>query len=109
MPRPVSKRHIARAPGRVLFAPVQELEEVALAADEFEALRLADMVGLYQEDAAREMGISRATFGRIVTQARRKVATALVEGKAIRLLGALADVPGQKAGTASDGEIDRDA
>jgi uncharacterized protein len=63
------------------------LEEVALSVDEFEALRLADLEGLYQDGAARRMGVSRATFGRIVEAARRKVAEALVHGKALKIGG----------------------
>jgi predicted DNA-binding protein (UPF0251 family) len=64
-----------------------ELEEVALSVDEFEALRLADLEGLYHDGAAGRMGISRATFGRIVETARRKVAEALVLGKALKIGG----------------------
>jgi uncharacterized protein len=55
--------------------------------DEFEALRLADLDGLYQEQAAEKMKISRPTFSRIVDSARRKVADALVHGKALRIEG----------------------
>jgi predicted DNA-binding protein (UPF0251 family) len=55
------------------------------APDEIEALRLADLEGLYQADAACQMGISRQTFGKIVALARKKVATALIDGKALRL------------------------
>ena len=58
-----------------------------LAVDEFEALRLADYEGLYQEQAAERMRISRQTFGRIVEAARKKVAQALVEGLALRIEG----------------------
>lgn len=52
---------------------------------ELEALRLADLEGLYQEEAARRMGVSRATFGRILEGARRKVAEALVTGKGLEV------------------------
>ena len=55
--------------------------------DEAEALRLADLEGLYQEAAARRMGISRPTFGRIIESAHRKVADALLNGKALRIDG----------------------
>jgi predicted DNA-binding protein (UPF0251 family) len=61
------------------------LEEVSLHMDEVEALRLADYEGLYHEDAAQRMKISRATFGRILDQARHKVAEALLKGKALRI------------------------
>ncbi len=67
--------------------PMTELDEVVLGIDEFEALRLADLEGMYQEDAARQMGVSRQTFGRIVGNARHKVAEALVTGKALRIDG----------------------
>jgi DNA-directed RNA polymerase subunit RPC12/RpoP len=60
---------------------------VVLRVDELEALRLADKEGMYQEQAAEQMKISRPTFGRIVETARRKVAEALVEGKALRIEG----------------------
>ena len=55
--------------------------------DEFEAIRQADLVGLYQEQAAEQMGVSRPTFSRIVESAHRKVADALVHGKALRIEG----------------------
>ena len=55
--------------------------------DEFEAIRLADGEGLYQQDAAARMDVSRATFGRILEAARRKVAEALVHGHFLRIDG----------------------
>jgi predicted DNA-binding protein (UPF0251 family) len=61
--------------------------EVRLNLDEYEAIRLADLEGLYQEQAASRMNISRQTFGRIVEAARRKVADALVNGKILRIEG----------------------
>ncbi len=85
--------------GRRLGAPIQarvfkpagipgrDLEEVCLGFDEAEALRLADLEGLYQEAAARSMGVSRQTFGRVVESARRKTADAILNGKALRLDG----------------------
>jgi predicted DNA-binding protein (UPF0251 family)/predicted Fe-Mo cluster-binding NifX family protein len=67
--------------------PARVLEEVLLGFDEAEALRLADLEGLYQEAAARSMGVSRQTFGRIVEIARHKVADAILNGKALRIEG----------------------
>jgi hypothetical protein len=55
--------------------------------DEFEAVRLADLDGLYQEQASEKMGVSRSTFSRIVDAAHRKVAETLVHGKALRIEG----------------------
>lgn len=65
--------------------PMRSLSEVRLALDEYEALRLADYEGLYHDEAASMMQISRQTFGRIIGAARKKLAEALLEGKAIRL------------------------
>lgn len=91
MPRPFCCRRIAGRPGAPVFkpvgVPVVELEEVVMTLDEFEALRLADLDGLYQEDAASRMNVSRPTFSRIVESAHRKVADALVHGKALRIQG----------------------
>ncbi len=64
-----------------------DLEEVSLTFDEIEAVRLADLENLYQEKVAERMGVSRQTVGRILVAARKKIAEALVNGKAIRLEG----------------------
>jgi predicted DNA-binding protein (UPF0251 family) len=63
------------------------LDEVVLPVDEFEAIRLADYEGLYHEQAAEKMSVSRTTFGRIVESAHKKVADALINGKALRIEG----------------------
>jgi predicted DNA-binding protein (UPF0251 family) len=64
-----------------------ELEEVRLLVEEAEAIRLNDLDGLEQEDCATRMNVSRSTFSRILDSARRKVADALLNGKAIRIEG----------------------
>jgi uncharacterized protein len=91
MPRPHCCRRVTGSPLAAVFKPIgipmRELEEIVMTLDEFETLRLADLNGLYQEQAAVEMGISRPTFSRIVDAARRKVADALVHGKALRIEG----------------------
>jgi len=58
--------------------PAQDLDVEVLRLDELEALRLADLEGLYQEAAAERMGVSRATFGRILERAHATVARALI-------------------------------
>ena len=91
MPRPFCPRHVGFVPNAVYFkpagVPLHALEEVVVTLDELEALRLADLQGLYQEQAAEQMKISRPTFARIVEAARKKVAEALINGKALRLEG----------------------
>ena len=63
------------------------LERVILTDDELEAVRLADVEQLYQEQAAEKMGISRQTFGRIIESAHKKIGDALVNGKALCIEG----------------------
>jgi predicted DNA-binding protein (UPF0251 family)/predicted Fe-Mo cluster-binding NifX family protein len=91
VPRPACERRLAAAIApRILKPagiPARELEEVVLGFDEAEALRLADLEGLYQDAAARSMGVSRPTFGRILESARRKAADAILNGKALRIEG----------------------
>ena len=91
MGRPPCCRRIAGKPIAAVFnpagIPVREVEGVVMSLDEFEALRLADLEGLYQEQAAGRMGVSRPTFGRILESAHRKVAEVLVRGAALRIEG----------------------
>jgi predicted DNA-binding protein (UPF0251 family) len=67
--------------------PMIDLEEVCLTVDQREAIRLSDLLGMSHEDAGRRMGVSRATFGRIIQRARTAVADALINGKAINVEG----------------------
>lgn len=67
--------------------PVTRLQQVCLDLDGIEALRLADLEGLYHDAAAEMMGVSRPTFGRILAEARARVAEALVLGKVLRIGG----------------------
>jgi len=64
---------------------MRELEEVALEADELEALKLHDFDSLDQKSAAKQMEISQSTFARVLNSAHKKVASAIIEGKAIRI------------------------
>ena len=91
MPRPPCCRRISGKPIVSVFRPAGipacKVEHVVLMLDELEALRLADVASLYQEEAAVRMKVSRATFGRILESAHRKVADALVHGKLIKIEG----------------------
>jgi uncharacterized protein len=91
VPRPHCCRRIQGEPAAPVFKPagipLRALESVTMTLDELEALRLADLDGLYQEEAAARMGVSRSTFSRIAATAHRKVADALVHGKALRIEG----------------------
>ena len=72
---------------RPIGRPAFDLPVVALQADELEALRLADLEGLYQETAAEQMQVSRPTFARILSRARMTVADALVNEKVLLVAG----------------------
>lgn len=89
MARPTKARHISCVPAASYFKPVgiplRDLEEIVLGMDELEAMRLADLDGLYQADAATRMGVSRQTIGNILNNAHRKLADALLNGKALRI------------------------
>jgi len=91
MPRPRKFRRVCCNPSANYFKPrgipVYELEEIILDRDELESIRLADLLAYSHEEAAKEMKISRATFGRIVESARRKVTDGILNGKAIKING----------------------
>ncbi len=108
MPRPWCQRQVGFTPGATYFkpagTPLRALEEIVLTLDELEALRLADFNGLYQEQAAEQMKISRATFARIVENARKKVADALLHGKALRIEGGPVVMKGDESMPAGQGQ-----
>lgn len=91
MPRPLKCRAIADDPEHCCFGPFfpgsAEPEPLVMTFDEFEAIRLADVEGLYQEEAARRMQVSRQTFGNILLSARRKLGEMLVLGRIINVKG----------------------
>ncbi|MEM5779359.1 MAG: DUF134 domain-containing protein, partial [Candidatus Aenigmatarchaeota archaeon] len=91
MPRPRICRRVCFEPNVTYFKPIGirmiNLEEVILTVDEFEAVRLKDLEGLEEEMAAKKMNISQPTFNRLITSARKKIADAIVNGKAIKIEG----------------------
>ena len=91
MPRPFRLRRVRFQPGVVHFKPagvrLAGLQEVVLTMDEFEAIRLKDYENLDQTEAAKKMNISQPTFARLLDTARKKIAQAIVTGKAIRIQG----------------------
>ena len=91
MPRPFKNRKISVTPDVTYFkprgVPMRFLESITLGHDELEAVKLADLEEMYQEQAAQKMGVSRQTFGNIINSARKKIADAMVNGKAIKIEG----------------------
>ena len=91
MVRPIKDRTVAFDPEVNYFKPrgipMIDLEEVTLAVDELEAIRLADLLGMSHEEGGVRMGVSRATFGRIIQKAHKTIADAIINGKAINIGG----------------------
>ena len=75
---------------------MRKLQEVILAIDEFEAVRLKDLEGLEQEECAKKMNISQPTFHRLVLSARKKIADGVVNGKALKIEGGNFKVMGRR-------------
>ncbi|ADL43306.1 protein of unknown function DUF134 [Caldicellulosiruptor obsidiansis OB47] len=88
MPRPVRCRRVEFLPRFNYFFPKEGCnDEVILKVEELEAIRLKDLEGLMQEECAQKMQVSRQTFQLILEEARKKIADALINGKAIRIEG----------------------
>jgi uncharacterized protein len=91
MSRPTKCRRVACMPGADYYKPagipLRFLEEVCLSIEEMESVRLKDLEDLDQEQCAQQMNISRSTFQRVLASARKKIADALLNGKAFRIAG----------------------
>ena len=90
MPRPFKNRKINGLFNADCYKPngipLSMLTSIELSIDELEALRLADLEDMYQDAAAEKMGVSRQTFGNIIKSARKKVADAIINGKALKIV-----------------------
>jgi predicted DNA-binding protein (UPF0251 family) len=90
MSRPIKPRKLSFDPNVTYFkpraVPLSSLKEVNLRADELEAIKFCDLENLSQVKAAKEMKISQSTLGRILCSARKKIAQALIKGKAIKII-----------------------
>lgn len=89
MPRPRHPRFVAGYPRISAFVPegLPESGEVNLSVEGFEAVRLSDYEALDQETASNMMGVSRQTYGRILSEARHLISEALVSGKRLVISG----------------------
>jgi len=89
MPRPCKRRRVQGQPNSPYFKPSGirriELEESILNLPEFEAMRLVDLNEISQEEAGKQMQVSQATLSRILKSGRKKIADAIVNGKAIKI------------------------
>ena len=91
MVRPRLCRRVGFNPNITYFKPrgipLKDLKEIILAIDEYEAVRLKDLEGLEQEECAKKMNVSQPTFHRLILSARKKIADAIINGKAIKIEG----------------------
>jgi predicted DNA-binding protein (UPF0251 family) len=89
MPRPKIPRRLFFNPNVYYFKPrgipLRLLDEINLERDEVEALKLYDFDGLDQESASKKMGVSQPTFARIMKRSHKKIANAIISGKAIKI------------------------
>jgi len=87
--RPKIRRCLRFKPNVYYFKPqgipLRHLEEVILLPDELEALKLYEVDGLEQTQAAAKMKISQPTFARLLGSATKKVAEAIIKGKAVKI------------------------
>jgi len=109
MPRPRRFRKVCFEPNVTYFKPAGvrmiDLEESILNVDEFEAVRLKDLGGLDENTAAKKMNISQPTFNRLIASARKKIADAIVNGKAIKIEGGVYKMVGFGKGRGGRGRM----
>jgi len=91
MPRPRKWRKVCCLPDSNRFGPlntvVNQEHSVTMTIDEYETIRLIDFEGFTQEECAAQMNVARTTVQGIYTEARRKIAESLVNGKVLRIEG----------------------
>ncbi|MGI2103876.1 DUF134 domain-containing protein [Shewanella frigidimarina] len=92
MPRPKIQRTICGVPANICFKPngipMKQPEQIASDSDEFEALRLVDLLKMQQRHAAIQMGVSRQTLANVLKSARFKLMDCLTHGKALLMKNA---------------------
>ena len=91
MARPRKGRKVCCLPGNDRFGPLNpeniENQFITMAIDEYETIRLIDLEGLNQAECAEQMHVARTTVQRIYSDARKKIAGALVNGQVLRIEG----------------------
>lgn len=89
LPRPVKKRRVCSMPNVNRYGPVDKKAngEIELTVEEYESLRLMDIEELDQNGCAEFMGVARSTFQRIYSEARKKVAQSIINGKTLFIHG----------------------
>ena len=101
MPRPKKCRKICAMPKSSGFGPLgsdknisagcgckeDENNMIEMTLDEYETIRLIDLLGYTQETCAQQMGVARSTVQAVYNEARKKLAQVLIEGKFLDIKG----------------------
>ncbi len=90
MARPMKWRKVCSLPKRDKFGPIEgsmKEENINMTVDEYETIRLIDLEGFTQEECSKQMNIARTTVQGIYTEARKKLAESLVNGKILYING----------------------
>ena len=91
MPRPRKWRKVCCLPESNQFGPLDKISEnseiITMSIDEYETIRLIDLENFTQEECASQMNIARTTVQGIYTEARKKLAESLVNGKTLNIEG----------------------
>ncbi|QGU00559.1 hypothetical protein SYNTR_1965 [Candidatus Syntrophocurvum alkaliphilum] len=91
MPRPRKRRNVCCLPENNMFGPLQipslSNEIIVMTVEEYESIRLIDLEGMLQEECAEKMDVARTTVQRIYSDARKKLAESLVNGKVLKIKG----------------------
>ena len=107
MPRPKRIGRIFFNPDTTYFKPIGipllNIQDIILTKEELEAIRLIDYKSKSQTKVAKEMKISQPTLSRLLTSARKKIADALVNGKAIKIQGGVYKMVTRRGGAGFGG------
>ena len=91
MARPRKWRRVCSLPDNNRYGPLDitnmEQEPIIMALDEYETIRLIDLEGLTQEECSDKMNVARTTVQRIYSDARKKIAESLIDGKVLLIEG----------------------
>jgi len=109
MPRPKKNRLVEKPPLHCNFKPVgvpaNNLQPLNLSLDEYEAIRLADFLGMDHAEASEEMDISRSTFTRLIERARRILAEFMIKGRLLQIEGGNVHFKGNRIRCADCGHM----
>ena len=102
MPRTTKCRKICSFPDYYSFVPeeadIGKIETVMMSLDEYETIRLLDHEGLNQEECALRMGVARTTVTAMYESARKKLISAVVEGKRLSIAGGNIEIDRERNG-----------